>query len=105
MMQENIFKCVLIYLQFFSCVFIFSTKQKAKELGATNQEYAQTALNLINPRTPEKRVAIRDISKFHPCRALFYEELEEMQYDMENELSMGQWSKCVPQCQKLYMMM
>ena len=71
-------------------MFLFSVqKKKAKELGATNQEYPQTALNLINPRTPEKRVAIREIRKFHPCRALFYEELEEMQYDMENELGIA----------------
>ena len=54
--------CINIFAFFFLC-FNFQYKQKAKELGATNQEYAQTALNLINPRTPEKRVAIREIRK------------------------------------------
>ena len=80
--------CINIFAIFFLC-FYFQYKQKAKELGATNKEYAQTVLNLINPRTPEKRVAIMEIRKFHPCRALFYEELEEMQYDMENELGIA----------------
>ncbi|GFS02695.1 hypothetical protein ElyMa_001129900 [Elysia marginata] len=49
-------------------------KIKAKQLGATSKEYTRTALNLVNPRTPEKRVAFNTLQKQHPCKVLFVED-------------------------------
>ncbi|KAK3794432.1 hypothetical protein RRG08_047063 [Elysia crispata] len=51
-------------------------------------EYAQAILNLVNPRTPEKRAAIMGMQNSHPYKALFVEEDEEEEAysDMESEL-------------------
>ena len=42
-------------------------------MGLSHEQYAQMALNLTNPRTPQKRVAISQIQATHPCKVLFQE--------------------------------
>ena len=83
-MQKNNFKQILIYLLLFYRVLLFSFqfKKKAKELGANSEDYAQAVLHLINPTTRKKTVT----KKSNPCKALFFEDVEESHYDMENEL-------------------
>ena len=63
-------------------------KKKAKQLGATSAEYAQATVNLVNPKTPEKRAAIMGMQNSHPCKALFVEEDEEEEayFDIASEL-------------------
>ncbi|KAK3789896.1 hypothetical protein RRG08_031781 [Elysia crispata] len=64
---------------------IHEFKKKAKQLGATSAEYAQATLNLVNPKTPEKRAAIMGMQNSHPCKTLFVEEdkEEEAYFDIE----------------------
>ena len=79
MRQAFFIKIISLLLQF---------KKKAKQLGATSAEYAQATLNLVNPKTPEKRAAIMGMQNSHPCKTLFVEEdkEEEAYFDIESEL-------------------
>ena len=79
MRQAFLIKIISLLLQF---------KKKAKQLGATSAEYTQATLNLVNPKTPEKRTAIMGMQNSHPCKALFVEEDEEEEayFDIESEL-------------------
>ncbi|KAI8787004.1 ATP-dependent Clp protease proteolytic subunit, mitochondrial [Biomphalaria glabrata] len=60
-------------------------KTKTKKLAMSPMEYAQTALNLLNPRTPEKKQAIRELQRKHPCRSLFNTQ-ESDDLDIEEKL-------------------
>ncbi|KAI8761857.1 actin cytoskeleton-regulatory complex protein PAN1 [Biomphalaria glabrata] len=60
-------------------------RAKTKKLAMSPMEYAQTALNLLNPRTPEKKQAIRELQRKHPCRFLFNTQ-ESDDLDVEGEL-------------------
>ncbi|KAK3760510.1 hypothetical protein RRG08_022795 [Elysia crispata] len=63
----------------------FQCKEKAPQLGLTSKEYARSTLNLLNPRTPEKRVTILQQQQSHPCWSLF-QQTEPQQLDVESEL-------------------
>ena len=52
----------------------------------TPEQYTTNVCNLLNPNTPEKRAAIVETLKTHPCRKLFV--ASEMIYDVEEELGL-----------------
>ena len=45
-------------------------KQQTKKLGATSEEYARTALNLLNPRTPEEKKSSHQRATKKPSKSL-----------------------------------
>ncbi|RUS84590.1 hypothetical protein EGW08_007617 [Elysia chlorotica] len=59
-------------------------KEKTKSMNLTPDQYARATLNLLNPRTPEKRVCIAEQQMRHPCRVLFA--AQDVMPNLENEL-------------------